>query len=151
MDIGLSLVFIALCGAVLWQMHGVPPGLFEPLGPAPVPRAMAVLILLLAVIVLVRALHQLRAPAVAPAEPPAYRPRPLVAAGLGVVSVLYVVAMATGLVGFAVATTLFTVLAIGLLAGFQPRWLAAGLGIGLVTGFGLQYVFTAIFVIDLPT
>jgi putative tricarboxylic transport membrane protein len=81
-DIGLSLVFIALCGAVLWHMHGVPPSVFEPLGTAPVPRAMAVVILVLAVIVLVRALHQLRAPAAAPAEPPAHRPRPLVAAGL---------------------------------------------------------------------
>lgn len=148
-DIGLALFLIVVCGAVLWEARSIPPGVFEPLGSAPIPQATAGLILLLALVVMGRALHALRQEARArPAEDLALRP--LDAAAVIAFTALYVLAMALRLFDFAILTTLFLVVTIGALTRFERRLLPLIVVLALVTGFGCQYVFTRIFVVDLP-
>ena len=148
-DIGLALFLIVVCGAVLWEARSIPPGVFEPLGSAPVPQATAGLILLLALVVMGRALHALRQEARArPAEDLARRP--LDAAAVIAFTALYVLAMALRLFDFAILTAIFLLVTIGALTRFERRLLPLIILIALVTGFGCQYVFTRIFVVDLP-
>ena len=149
-DLGLALFLIVVCGAVLWEARSIPPGVFEPLGSAPIPQATAGLIVLLALMVMGRALHAIVRPA--PARPAGedLALRPLDAAAVIGLTVLYVLAMALRLLDFAILTALFLVLTIGALVRFERRLLPLIVVIALVTGFGCQYVFTRIFVVDLP-
>jgi hypothetical protein len=148
-DLALGLFLIVVCGAVLWEARTIPPGVFEPLGSAPIPQATAGLIILLALVVRGRALLALRQDARAgPAEDLALRP--LDAAAVIGLSVLYVLAMALRLLDFALLTALFLMVTIGALTRFERRLLPIVVVLALVTGFGCQYVFTRIFVVDLP-
>jgi hypothetical protein len=148
-DLALGLFLIVVCGAVLWEARTIPPGVFEPLGSAPIPQATAGLIILLALVVMGRALLALRQDAPAgPAEDLALRP--LDAAAVIGLSVLYVLAMALRLFDFAVLTALFLMVTIGALTRFERRLLPIIVVLALATGFGCQYVFTRIFVVDLP-
>ena len=55
-DIGVSLFLIVVCSLVLWEARKIPPGVYEPLGSGPVPRAVAGLIILLCRVAMVQAL-----------------------------------------------------------------------------------------------
>ena len=150
-DLALGLCLIVVCGAVLWEARTIPAGVFEPLGSAPIPQATAGLIILLALVVMARALRDLRLPphqALAAAE--ALALRPLDAAAIIALSTLYVLGMALRLIDFAILTALFLMITIGVLTRFERRLLPVIVVLALATGFGCQYVFTRIFVVDLP-
>ena len=149
-DIGLALFLIVVCGAVLWEARSIPPGVFEPLGSAPIPQATAGLIILLALVVMGRSLRAMVRPALARPADEDLALRPLDAAAVIAFTVLYILAMALRLFDFAILTALFLVLTIGALVRFERRLLPLIVVIALVTGFGCQYVFTRIFVVDLP-
>jgi hypothetical protein len=148
-DIGVSLVVIVLCSAVLWQAAAMPPGTFEPLGSAPVPQATAGLIILLCLWVMGRAALGLRRGDVV-ANPEAPVPRSMDAAVVFALTVVYVLIMAFRLMGFALVTSLFLFVAIGFLVRFERRLLPWAAGIGLAMGYGCLYLFTRVFVVDLP-
>ena len=149
-DIGLALFLIVVCGAVLWEARSIPAGVFEPLGSAPVPQATAGLIVLLALVVMGRALRALRQDARARPAGDDLALRPLDAAAVIAFTALYVLAMALRLFDFAILTALFLLVSIGVLTRFERRLLPLIVVLALVTGFGCQYVFTRIFVVDLP-
>ena len=149
-DLGLALFLIVVCGAVLWEARSIPPGVFEPLGSAPVPQATAGVIILLALVGMGRALRaMLGAAPVRPAGEDLVL-RPLDAAAVMGLTALYVLAMALRLFDFAILTALFLTVTIGALVRFERRLLPLIVVLALVTGFGCQYVFTRIFVVDLP-
>jgi hypothetical protein len=58
--------------------------------------------------------------------------------------------MALRVVDFAILTALFLLVKIGVLTRFERRLLPLIVVLALVVGFGCQYVFTRIFVVDLP-
>jgi hypothetical protein len=149
-DLGVSLFVIVLCAAVLWEARGLPPGTFEPLGSAPIPRATAWVIILLCLIVMGRAVMVLRRGAVAAAADPGYGARPLDAAVTLGLTVHYVLAMAFRLTGFAILTSVFLFVTIAFLARFERRLLPVAAVVALIMGFGCEYVFTRVFVVDLP-
>lgn len=148
-DIGVALLVIVLCCAVLWQAARLPPGSFEPLGSAPVPQATAGLIILLCLWVIGRATLALARGEVTAAEDETV-PRPLDAAVVFLLTLAYVALMAFRLAGFALITSLFLFVAIGFLVRFERRLLPWAAVVGLAMGYGCQYVFTRIFVVDLP-
>jgi hypothetical protein len=149
-DLALALFLIVVCGAVLWEARTIPPGVFEPLGSAPIPQTTAGLIILLALVVMGRALRAMvRAAPARPADEDLAL-RPLDAAAVIGLTVLYVLAMALRLFDFAILTALFLVVTIGVLVRFERRLLPVIIALALATGFGCQYVFTRIFVVDLP-
>ena len=145
-EIGVAGALVALCLAVLWETRRIPPGAFEPLGSAPVPQATAVLIVLLSLAVAIRAA---RTPG-GEEEPLGYEPRPLDAWVVAALTVAYVLAMQARVLGFAPLTTLFLVAAIGFLTRFRLRGLPLVVLVSAITGWGCAFVFTRVFVVDLP-
>jgi hypothetical protein len=143
-DIGVALVLIVIAGVAIWQASALPPGTFEPLGSARVPQATAGLIVLLGLWVIVRAmLREDQDHAQAGAR---WRDAAMVA----LLTVFYVIAMQFRLASFAVLTAVFLTAAIFVLARFDVGKLPVIVLLAALTGFGCQYIFTRVFVIDLP-
>lgn len=146
-DIGVALILIVIAAVAIWQAADLPPGTFEPLGSARVPQITAGLIILLGLWVIVRAVlreDDTREPT--PAGADRWRDAAIVA----VLTVLYVAAMHLRLTTFAIVTTIFLTSAIFVLSRFDVAKLPIILVVAAVTGFGCQYLFTRVFVIDLP-
>jgi hypothetical protein len=64
--------------------------------------------------------------------------------------VVYVLLMQLRVAGFAVITAAFLFIAIAYLTRFAPRSLPVAALVGLIMGYGCQYIFTQVFVVDLP-
>jgi hypothetical protein len=144
LEIGVALMLILIASLALFGTKDIPAGRFEPLGSAPVPRAVAGLILVLSVWIIVRALIDQRPIAAMAAS------RYLDAAVVVALTLLFVTAMHYRLASFAILTTLYLVATIGFLVRFRRRQMPWVVGIAAATGIGFQYVFTRIFVVDLP-
>ena len=147
-DIGVALLLIVICGAVLWETRTIPPGTFEPLGSAPVPQATAIIIIALCLLVLLRAVKRLRRGW--SDELDDTKPHRLDAAMVAGFTILYVLAMQMRIVTFAIMTTLFLIVTIGWLIRFEVRRLPIVVLVAAITGFGCQYLFTRVFIVDLP-
>lgn len=150
-ELGVSLFFILACLVILWETRGIPGGVFEPLGSAPVPQATAIIILVLSAVVAFGAVRRLRTerePSFEEVE--GFKPRPLDAVVVSLMTVVYVLLLDWRVMDFAPLTAIFLVAAIGFLARFAVRTLAIGAVVAVVTGWGVQYVFTRVFVVDLP-
>jgi hypothetical protein len=145
LEIGVALMLVLIASLALFGTRTIPPGRFEPLGSAPVPQAVAVLILLLAIWIIVRACIDRRPIAAAAAVD-----RYLDAGVVVVLTLLFVAAMHYRLASFAILTLIYLVAAIGFLTRFDRRQLPWIVGIAAVVGFGFQYLFTRVFVVDLP-
>lgn len=148
-EIGVGVFLVIACGVVLWETRDLAPGTFEPLGSAPVPQATAVLIALLSVAVIVGAVRRLRSDDGVPA-PPVEGQRTVDAWSVAAATVAYVLALDARILDFAPLTALFLFVVIGWLVRFRPRPLAAAAVVAVVTGWGCAFVFTRIFVVDLP-
>jgi hypothetical protein len=148
-DIGVCLFLIVICCAVLIEAAKLPSGSFEPLGSAPIPQATAGLIIFLCLVVIARAAYTIwRHDAIA--TPPADAPRRLDAAVVFALTVVYVLLMALRVAGFAPITAIFLFVTIAFLTRLAPRSLPIAALIGVAMGWGCQYVFTQVFVVDLP-
>ena len=77
-------------------------------------------------------------------------PRRLDAAVIFAMTVVYVLLMQLRVAGFALITAVFLFFAIAFLTRFAPRSLPIAALTGLIMGFGCQYIFTQVFVVDLP-
>ncbi len=146
-ELGVAAALCALALAVLVEARKIPPGVYEPLGSGPVPRAVAGLILILALAVAVVAAVRLRRHP-EPLRPPV--PRALDAVLVGLATILYVASMQARLVDFAVMTTLYLVATVGWLVRFARTELPWVVLVALATGYGCQYLFTRVFIVDLP-
>ncbi|MCP4380793.1 MAG: tripartite tricarboxylate transporter TctB family protein [Hyphomicrobiales bacterium] len=147
-EIGASLFMILVCAIFIYESLGLPPGSFEPLGSAPVPQATAGLIILLCVIVIVSAIRG-RAEAAEAEQDEAPDDRVsalLLAAG----TLLYVVFLQYRWVGFGTLTAIYLFGIISALERFRPKAMIGAAVVGLVFGYGIQYLFTQVFVVDLP-
>ena len=141
------LAFAILAGAVLVEASSIRPGFFEPLGSGPVPRATAWGIIALAALAAASAAMRLIRGERGAQDGDERWLDALAVFGL---TGLYLAALTWRVTTFSVMTTIYLVLTIGLLVGFRRArlpWVAA---VAAVVGFGGQYVFTRVFVIDLP-
>ena len=71
------------------------------------------------------------------------------AIGCGVLTISYVAAISSGWVSFPVATAVF-IFACGAVLTHMRRALVSLAAVGLAAGFGLHWVFTVLFAVDLP-
>ena len=119
------------------------------MGSAPIPQATAGLIIILCLLVVGRAALAMwrGAAGAAEADDP---PRRLDAAVVFGLTVLYVLLMAQRVAGFAPITAVFLFVAIAFLTRFAPRSLPIAALIGVTMGWGCQFIFTQVFVVDLP-
>lgn len=145
-----SIFLIIMSATVFWETLSLPPGSFDPLGSAGFPRVIAMAIGILALVILVNVFRKSSDDLKKDSAPPAFRRRPDLALGFYAFALVYVLVLALKLFSFAICTVLFLILSMGLLTRFALKRLPIVISIALVIGFGCQYVFTKIFVIDLP-
>ena len=141
----LGCILIVLCGAVYWATLDLPPPTYEPLGPAAFPRILAVLIGVLAVPLILKPDRYERDAGIDDVKPTPWMPVWLI---LG--AVVFAIVMQSRTVSFAVTATVFLIYATAILTRFDRRGWLPTLIISPIIGFGLEYIFTSIFIIDLP-
>ncbi len=146
-DIGVALVLIVIAAVAIWEAADLPPGTFEPMGSARIPQITAGLIILLALWTIIRAM--LREDGVRDVQPPGAT-RWGDAAVVAGMTVLYVAALQFRITTFAIITTVFLTATIFVLCRFEAARLPVIIVIAAITGFGCQYLFTRVFVVDLP-
>ncbi len=147
-DLLLAAAVTGFAALLLVESRKIPPPFFDPLGSAAVPRAAALVMVVLAAIMAARALAGLGEPSDGPEAE--YRPRPDLAVGIFVLCVAYVGAMDLGWIGFEAATIVFLVAAAALLGRLHLRTLLVGTVFAVVMGVGGTWLFTRFFFIDLP-
>jgi putative tricarboxylic transport membrane protein len=147
---------ITIFAIVLYrQADLLPPPFFDPLGSAAVPKATAVVLVVLAVCLLVqRAFHLEGGGMAMPARPAdggeEVAPAPWSALGAIALPVAYIGVLQAGWLSFPEASAVF-VMALGALFGQGRRGVLLVLPvIALMTGYGLNYIFTEILYVDLP-
>lgn len=148
-EIGVATFFVVACALILWETRKIPPGTFEPLGSGPVPQATAVFILLLSLAVGLRGWRRLKTGDGEPA-PLDWSPRPLDALAVGLLTIVYVAVLGARVLDFAELTALYLFLAIAILTRLRLRSLAAAAVVAVIVGWSSEYIFTRIFIVDLP-
>lgn len=151
-DIVFALAVMLFSAFVYWGTLGLPPPRYEPIGSAALPRGLALVLALLALVVMIRGLLRWRSWDGGGGGDSAstHRQRPLLAIAVFVVIVIYVAAMDFRLLRFVPASILAFTLVGAMLTRFEPRrmpWIA-GFVIPLV--LLIQIIFQHFFYIDLP-
>lgn len=146
-DYAFALLVIAAAGLVWFGTADLPPPRYEPVGSAALPRGIAAVMALLAIVVAVRA-RGTAAPAPADSGPGLAGPLRVLA--LGTLMVVFVLVMETRQVSFRPAAAVFLFLTAAVLGGLAPRRLAGYAAFAVVLSLGLHAVFTRLFYIDLP-
>lgn len=169
-DIILSSILIALSTAVFLTARTIPHRGYDLLGAAFLPKALALGIgvlsaglLLKSVLLLLQARRTV--PPIEQAETereakqqyaePGYRRRPGAGFGLIIITAAYIALLGSRLVSYAIATAAFIIVAASMMSIFEkPRnrlvRMLAVVGTALVLAYGLQYIFTEVFITDLP-
>ncbi len=152
-EIGVCTLVIIIC-AVLWrQASYLPPGSFEPLGSGPVPQVTAAIVILCCLWIILRAVLQMRGGAGVFAEirKETHGRSPYGAIVMLGASVTYVSVLHLRLLPFGIATFIFLALLIWSLENFRRRALLPAALTAALVGFGTEFLFTNVFVVDLPT
>ena len=144
-------VLLVLCGVVYWGTLDLPPPTYEPLGPAALPQLLAIIVAILVLpLIVAPASYQNSAPVEADGEGEATRPTPWMAVALIAVSVVFTMLMQSRMVPFAILATGFLMVVMAIMTRFARRAWPATLIVSPMIGFGLWYLFTQVFIIDLP-
>lgn len=150
-EIGVSALIALICAVFLAQALTLPPGRFEPLGSGPVPIWTAVIVIACCLVVIVSALRALRHTGLAEAARLEFAGGNVAGGVLvGGLTVAYVAALHLKLAGFGIVTFVYLLLLILGMEGFARRRILPALILSALAAFGAQYVFTEIFVVDLP-
>lgn len=146
-----ELAILVFCGLILSETGQTKGPVFDAIGPDVLPTAVALIVagltLLQVVVQIARGGH-----ALPDADPRIMAPELLRGLIFAAVTIAYVVVLASRLVPFWLATAVFVAVTTLIMAR-PPNGRDAILGavIGVILGAGLQFVFTTILVIDLPT
>ena len=148
-EVWVSLLVILICVVFLWESWDLPPGSFEPLGSGPVPQATAFVVIFCAGLVILNALKK----SVQLSENEETQEKPSVRAGLIISSatVVYSLVLHLRLMPFAWMTTLFLIITIWGLEKFDRKKFLPALITAIIIGFASEYLFTEVFIVDLPT
>ena len=153
----LASALVLFSGLLFRGALDIPPPFFDPLGSAAVPKLVAGVLLVLALVLGASAVFDVRAeepagpmPAAIEADEKAEPASPVTAAAAVLINAAYVGSMHARLLDFAAASTLF-VLALGmLLARGRMRALLVLVPLALLLGYGFEWLFTRVLFIDLP-
>ena len=148
-EVWVSLLVILICVIFLWESWDLPPGSFEPLGSGPVPQATAFVVIFCAGRVILNALKK----SVQLSEHEETQEKPSIRAGLIISSatVVYSLVLHLRLMPFAWMTTLFLIITIWGLEKFERKKFLPALITAIIIGFASEYLFTEVFIVDLPT
>ena len=148
-EVWVSLLVILICVIFLWESWDLPPRSFEPLGSGPVPQATAFVVIFCAGLVILNAFKK----SVQLSENEETQEKPSVRAGLIISSatVVYSLVLHLRLMPFAWMTTLFLIITIWGLEKFDRKKFLPALITAIIIGFASEYLFTEVFIVDLPT
>ncbi len=145
--------FIALiCLVFFINAWSLPPGTFEPLGSGPVPLATAAIVIICCLVIMIgQARALIRNGQVERQFRMEFMTRspygPLITLGL---TVVYVAALDLNVASFGVITCVFLTILIAALENFKLKSLLPAFLVAVVVSFGVEYMFTNVFVVDLP-
>ncbi len=146
-EITISALIALISVVFIWESWDLPPGTFEPLGSGPVPQVTASIITLCCILVIVAAFKKVpEATSDKEAQPSSIKAGVLMA----VATVLFVAVLHLRLMPFSWMTAVFLAVTIWGLEKFAKRKLLPAVITGLIVGFAMQYLFTQVFVVDLP-
>jgi hypothetical protein len=150
-EIFVSALIAVVCAVFLVQALALPPGRFEPMGSGPVPTWTALVVIACCLVVIIRAAKSLgvvRKAEVVESELAGMNPvGGVLMLGL---TFVYVAALQFKLAGFGVITFVYLLLLILGMERFARRSVLPAVILSALAAFGAQYVFTEIFVVDLP-
>nr|WP_306267274.1 tripartite tricarboxylate transporter TctB family protein [Pararhizobium sp. IMCC3301] len=150
-EIGVSALIALITAVFLVQALALPPGRFEPLGSGPVPIWTAAIVILCCLAVIVGAALSMRGTSIARTAHREFSGgHPIGGAIVLGLTVAYVGALQLKLAGFGIVTFVYLLLLILGLEGFARRRILPAAILSALAAFGAQYVFTEIFVVDLP-
>ena len=146
-EITISALIALISVVFIWESWDLPPGTFEPLGSGPVPQVTASIITLCCILVIVAAFKKVpETTSDKEAQPSSIKAGVLMA----VATVLFVAVLHLRLMPFSWMTAVFLAVTIWGLEKFAKRKLLPAVITGLIVGFAMQYLFTQVFVVDLP-
>ena len=150
-EIGVASLIPVVC-AILWaQASRLPQGNFEPLGSGPVPKWTAAIVMVCCLVVIFAWFRQLWIGAAKDAPPDEnVGGTPRTALLLGVLTGIYVGLLDIGTASLGLITFGFLTLLILGLESFRRRVLVPALITAAIAAFGAEYLFTNVFVVDLP-
>lgn len=158
-DLALAVAIWILAVLVYAAALQLPPPIFDPVGSAAIPKAVAIILALLAAGIVAQRCLRLRAghPAGAPdldsdagiGESAAPLRPDTVAAAVAVIAG-YIAVMAFGLLGFREATVPFIILLAGVLSHFRRSTMLVAVPSAFALAIGFGWLFSEILYIDLP-
>jgi hypothetical protein len=142
---------LAVVGAAfLVEGWDLPDGFFEPMGPRPVPLALAWFIVAGSIWMFATgAVSLIRGTALAN-EDPGYPELPWAAFGTAAAVVVYCAVLSFGVMPYWLATALYLMFNIPFLAENRRRIVINAVIVGILLGGGLHLIFTRLLVTDLP-
>jgi hypothetical protein len=140
----------AVGAAFLAEGWDLPDGYFEPMGPRPVPLALAWAILIGSLMLCASGAASLLLGRAKPTAHPGYQELPWAAAGTCAATVIYCVVLSVGVISYWLATAVFLAVSIPFLAERRWKLVMPATIVGIVFGGGLHFLFTKILVTDLP-
>jgi hypothetical protein len=144
----LGCLLLILCGVVYWATLELPPPEYEPLGPAAFPLMLVGAIAVLAIPLILKPEPYVKAPP--PPDGEYVKPTPWLSVWLLLAAVAFAAVMQTRAIPFSLTATGFLIIAMAILTRFEKRAWPATLIVSPIVGFGLEYIFKHIFIIDLP-
>lgn len=147
-DVVLGVFVMLLCLAFLVGSIGLPDSPYEPLGPASFPRGIAVILALLAALVLARGARRRSIGATGAGL--TWSRGASLAVGTYALTILFGLALSSGWIGYRISSIVFVFVATMLLASARKSMVPIALALAIVLGLGTHFVFTSIFVVDLP-
>jgi O-antigen ligase len=149
-ETALALIAIALSGLFLFEGVKLKPGVFEPIGPGAVPMGVAVLTIVLSLLVLFARWRG--APvATGPDDGQVVVPeRWLLLLGVAALTLVYAALLQAGWVRYGYATVVYLLATFLLMSDRVRQDLRWAVGLALVFGLGLDYIFRYLLVADLP-
>lgn len=158
-DLMLAVVVLAICGVVLHGSGSIRDLPYEPLGASFFPIVISLILGVMAFILLFKSMveilkvkqetiidENLKIDEVHSQ----FRKRPLLAFITVGFTLVYIALLSSKLVGFRLGTILFVAAVGTVISRFNPRKSFISLMLGLALGVGLYYIFTKIFIVDLP-
>lgn len=145
-EAAVALLSIALSAWFLAEGSTLKPGVFEPIGPGAVPMGVAAVTLVLAVLVLLARMRQSRSTDEAGAAAEDWAQT----LGVSALTLGYCAALQVGVLRYGLVTAIYLTIIIVMMAPQRRTALPWALGIGVMTGFGLDAIFRHLLVADLP-
>ncbi|MAQ85477.1 tripartite tricarboxylate transporter TctB family protein [Psychromarinibacter halotolerans] len=152
-EIGVSCLIIAVCAVFWYEAAQLPPGSFEPLGSGPVPMYTAIVIILCCLFVIARAVGKVRNGGGLAADFRAEFTGGSPAGALIIAggTLIYAGLLHYKVLPFGLVTFAFLFLTIWTLENLSLKRALPAAIVAAVMSFGTEYLFTKVFIVDLPT